>query len=474
MDRKRTTIEELSGFVYETRFEDLPSEVVTETKRLLLDSVGCALGGTTTDKGRWGLQFARKFFSGQPEATVFGFGAKLSPLGAAFANGELINALDYDAILPPGHVSPFVIPSLWAMAEVGNVSGKEVITACALAHEISHRIGKSLPNYRDIIEGKVVWPPVAGYSCSIFGGTAAVAKIERYSKETTAHALGIAGHIAPMQAHTAWKNHLPPSTTKYLLAGWISQAALTAASLAELGHRGDISAMDGEYGFWRYAGARKWDSSFCIDRLGKAWFFPPLTTFKPYPACRIMHGAFDCLSAIVERENLRPEEIESIRAYMESSVEEPLWQELKQVENHVDAQFNVAFTLSVVAHRLKPGPRWMDRDVLTDTKILRFMDRITYGVHPRYIKDLAEDPRSRTSKVELVARGKTFTHEKRYIKGSPSPDPATYMTDDELVAKFKDNAARMLPAAKIDDAIDCLVNLEYVKDMGGVSKLFSL
>lgn len=277
-----------------------------------------------------------------------------------------------------------------------------------------------------------------------------------------------------MQAHTAWKNHLPPSTTKYLLAGWISQAALTAASLAELGHRGDISAMDGEYGFWRYAGARKWDPSFCIDRLGKAWFFPPLTTFKPYPACRIMHGAFDCLSAIVERENLRPEEIESIRAYMESSVEEPLWQELKQVENHVDAQFNVAFTLSVVAHRLKPGPRWMDRDVLTDTKILRFMDRITYGVHPRYIKDLAEDPRSRTSKVELVARGKTFTHEKRYIKGSPSPDPATYMTDDELVAKFKDNAARMLPAAKIDDAIDCLVNLERVKDMGGVSKLCSL
>lgn len=474
MDRKRTTIEELSDFVVRTRFEDLPTEAVNESKRLLLDCLGCALGGSTTDKGRWGLQFARKFFSGPPQATVFGFGDRLSVMGAAFANGELINALDYDPVVPPGHISPFVIPSLWAMAELGNASGKDVITACALAHEISHRVGKSLPNYRDIIEGKVVWPAVAGYSCSIFGGTAGVAKIGRFSKEKTAHAMGIGGHIAPMQAHTAWKNHLPPSTTKYLLAGWISQGAITAASLAELGHRGDIEAMDGEYGFWRYAGAKKWDPSFCLDRLGDVWFFPPMTTFKPYPACRIMHGAFDCLSFIVEQENLQPREIESIRAYMESSVDEPLWQELKQVENAVDAQFNVAFTLSLVAHRLEPGPRWMDHDILNNSEIRKFMDKITYGVHPRYVEDLAKDPRSRTSRVEVVARGKTFVHEKRYIKGSPSPDPATTMTNEEMVAKFKGNAARILPSAKIDAAVDALLNLENVDDMGAAAKLFSL
>ncbi len=474
MNPKPTTIESLSDFVCRTRFEDLPGEVVTESKRLLLDSVGCALGGTMTDKGKWGFQFARKFFSGQEQATVFGFGDRLSVLGAAFANGELINSLDSDAVVPPGHISPFVIPALWATAESGHVSGKEVITACALAHEITHRIGKSLPNYRDIIDGKVVWPAVAGYSCSIFGGAAGVSKIAKYSRERTAHALGIAGHIAPMQAHTAWKNHLPPSTTKYLLAGWMSQAAITAASLAELGHRGDVAAMDGEYGFWRYAGAKKWDPSFCLDKLGKVWFFPAVTTFKPYPACRIMHGAFDCLTVIVERENLQPHEIESIRAYMESSVDEPLWQHLKQVEACVDAQFNVAFTLSLVAHRIEPGPRWMDHDILTNTQILKFMDKITYGVHPRYVEDLAKDPRSRTSKVEVVARGKTFVHEKRYIKGSPSPDPETYMTTDELVVKFKRNAVRILPAAKADKAVDALLNLENVEDMRAVAALFSL
>jgi 2-methylcitrate dehydratase PrpD len=277
-----------------------------------------------------------------------------------------------------------------------------------------------------------------------------------------------------MQAHTAWKNHLPPSTTKYLLAGWMSQAAITAASLAELGHRGDVAAMDGEYGFWRYAGAKKWDPSLCLDKLGKVWFFPGVTTFKPYPACRVMHGAFDCLAAIVEREDLRPDEIEGIRAYMESSVDEPLWQQLKQVETCVDAQFNVAFTLSLVAHRIEPGPRWSDPDILTNKSILKFMDRITYGEHPRYVEDLGKDPRSRTSKVEVVARGKTFVHEKRYIKGSPSPDPETYMTDDELIAKFRVNAARILTPSKIDAAVDALVHLENVDDVGAVARLFSL
>ena len=94
----KTTIGHLTDFVYEAEYEHLPAEVVKESKRLLLDSIGCALAGTTSDKGKWGLKFAKQFHGWPSQATVFGFGEKISVLGASFVNGELINALDYDAI----------------------------------------------------------------------------------------------------------------------------------------------------------------------------------------------------------------------------------------------------------------------------------------------------------------------------------------------------------------------------------------
>ena len=163
-----TTLSQLADFADRTRFADLPASVAHETKRLLLDSIGCGLAGVTSDKGKWGLEFARGFFSGLPQATVIGFGDRMSALGAAFVNGELINGLDYDAA--GKHLPPFVIPASLAVAEQKKVSGKDLITACALAHEIGIRIGGGMNSYRDIVDGKTGFPPVSGHSCSIFGG----------------------------------------------------------------------------------------------------------------------------------------------------------------------------------------------------------------------------------------------------------------------------------------------------------------
>ena len=209
-----------------------------------------------------------------------------------------------------------------------------------------------------------------------------------------------------------------------------------------------------------------------IDGLGKVWRFPPVTSYKPYPACRMFHGALDCFSYMVEKENLKPAEIASIKVYMESNT--VLFKDRRLVETQIDTQFSVPFVFSLVAHRIKPGPQWEDPETYTNRGILKFMDKVSFGTHPRYIQDLAEDPRSRTAKVEVVARGKTFVEERRYPKGSPSPDKTTYMTDEELVAKFRDNASRILPPGKIDEAVDALMNLENVADIREICKLISL
>jgi 2-methylcitrate dehydratase PrpD len=466
-----TTIAQLADFVDGIAYADLPASVVHETKRLLLDSIGCALAGSTSDKGRWGLEFARAFFAGSFQATVIGFGDRLSALGAAFANGELINGLDYD---PAGkHAPPFVIPASLAVAETSQASGRELITACALAHEISTRIGSALGSYRDIANDRVSFPLVTGHSCCIFGGTAAVAKLVGLPKDQLAQALGLAGHISPVQVQTTMIKNVPPTTAKYLLAGWVSQAAITAAFLIKAGHRGDISILDGDWGYWRFAGSSRWDADSVVSALGREWRFPRATPIKLYPCCRIMHGALDCLAAILEKNDLRPQEIDSIRAYLEASCTEPIFSNRK-ISEQVDAQFSVAYNLAVLSFGIKPGIRWQERDTMNDPEIRRFMDKVTFAPHPGYVEALKKDPQARISKVEVSAGGRTLVEEREYIKGTPSPDPATYITDEELLAKFKDNASRILPSRKVDEAGRRLMDLDSVNHIAALMEWLHL
>ena len=139
-------------------------------------SIGCALAAIGEPKGRIGIEIARQMGSGK-EATILGLGSCSSIFGAAFANGELINALDFDAILPPGHVSPYVIPGAMAVAEVRGASGADFVAAMAVAHEMSNRLGKAMDYLRDIKDGKMNTPKVYGYATTLFGATAAVMRM---------------------------------------------------------------------------------------------------------------------------------------------------------------------------------------------------------------------------------------------------------------------------------------------------------
>jgi 2-methylcitrate dehydratase PrpD len=465
-----TTIERLAEFVNSTTFADLPDDVVVETKRLLLDSVGCALAGVHSEKGRWALEFARAFHAGPAQAGLIGLEDRLSVPGAAFVNGETINGLDYDAGAKPGHTPPFVIPALLAVAEFRAASGKDLILACALAHELSGRIGGAMSSFRDIHQDTVSWPLVAGYSACIFGGTAAAAKLERFTEERVAHALGLAGHLAPVQTQSAWINNLPATTAKYLMAGWINQAAISAAYLAKAGHRGNLGALDGDYGFWRFAGSGKWNAEAVVGGLGRDWRFARETTYKQYPICRIMHGALDGLAALIRQHRLEPHEIESIRAYLEASCVQPVFG-VRDIQLQIDAQFSVPYGLAVMALGIPPGPRWQDESTMRSAAVRELMSRVSFEPHPGYVAALKKNPKARLSKVEVRARGQLFVAEREFIRGTQTDDPATSLSDDELLQKFRSNAAEVLPPERIAQAEHVLTRLENVADVGTLMSL---
>ncbi|MBB1634913.1 MmgE/PrpD family protein [Cupriavidus sp. UME77] len=468
-----TIVEKLGSFASETRFEDLPDHVVEESKRLLLDAVGCALGGHSHSKGTIGIEFARRIGAGTAgaQATVLGTNERLSAVGAAFANAELTNALDFDAILPPGHVSPYVIPGALAESEARGGSGKDLLSAIAIGHEISYRIAKALDYLRDVKDGKISPPPVNGFSSTVFGAAAAIGKVKGYSPEMTASAIGITGSMSPVNAQWSWSVHSPTASVKYAVAGALVQAAMTGAWLAELGHTGDVQLLDDpDCGWRRMIGSSRWAPEHITAELGTTWRFPAEQAYKPYPHCRILHAPLDALAEILEGNDIRPSEIDGIKAWVEGFVMQPLWLN-REITHVTQAQFSIAHGLSVGAHRIPPGKAWQSPEVVFDPSVLDLMDKIECAVHPDYETLLTSNAASRPTRIEVRARGKSFVAERRYPKGSPSPDPATTMSNEELAAKFARNAEGVISERNVDQFINGLWKLESMVD---VRELFRL
>ena len=137
-----TIVEQLSSYAAAMRYDDLPAEVVLQAKRLIVDSIGCALGGYTSEPAKIARDIAATVTSSQP-ATIMGSGQRSSLDMSTFANGVMLRFLDfndgYTSTGESGHPSDSIAAVLTVADALGR-TGKEVITATVLAYEVFCRI----------------------------------------------------------------------------------------------------------------------------------------------------------------------------------------------------------------------------------------------------------------------------------------------------------------------------------------------
>ncbi|MFE7423516.1 MmgE/PrpD family protein [Rhodococcus sp. NPDC057529] len=455
-------VEQLAAFSDCTSFVQLPCRVIDEIKRLVLDSLGCALAAGSESGSRIAIEYGRILSGSSGEATIIGASGRASVFGAAFANAELVLALDYDAVMQPGHVTPYVLPPALALAESLGRSGQDLIVSLAVAHEMSYRFGEAMGPLRWYDDGQCSVAPVFGYSSTVFGATAAVGLIRKLPQDVLASALGIAGGIAPVNAKLAWIKHAPSTTIKHLPPGVLTQTALTAAHLAEFGHRGDLQLLDDtEYGYPRFTGASHWDPGRITAGLGSDWRFPDRVVYKRYPNCSIMHPMLDSVIGIVEANHLDPHEIEGIAAWGEAFFEQPIWLN-RTIETVRDAQYSIAHCLAAAAHLVPIGKEWQEFDFVFSPSVLALMDKVTFHAHP------GSGGAASSTRVEISARGRTFVHEQ---DGESSG--SRVMTTEELIAKFHSNADGVITQSDVKRVVDAVLNLDAVTDIGTIMDLLT-
>lgn len=471
--------EELLDFAMETEFEDLPELVVRESRRIILDSFAVALAGLSIDKGKIVVNLARRF-GGPPEASILGMGDRLSCANAAFANGELVHAMDYcDIVHPVIHVSPGVLAAPLAIAEYLGSSGKELILATALAHEITTRIGWGMERWRSYVaegtdEGKFIRPAVMGYGMNMFGGTVGAGRLLGLDRNKMAHAIGIAGYITPVPTFGKWFRTRKGGMVKYFPAGWMCHAEVTAALLAEMGYTGDQTVLDGEYGFWRFYGSATWDPDEVTKNLGEDWRFANAVWYKKYPSGGVIHAALALFSKIIEENDLLPEDIDNVTVWTDpvSEMERFL---VKEIDSEIDAQFNTPYEIAAVAYGV-PFDRWQNMDTIQDPKIKEFMQKVDNYTHPGYSKmGVDKQLLQRLGHVEVKAKGKTFVQEGVWFRGRLYPDThypkESQQTDEELIGKFRLHAASILTSRQIGEAPQVILRLEEIENTAELMRL---
>lgn len=445
-------------FASQLRFESLPQSVVHATKRFILDSLGCALAGWQTEKARKaaGVMLSA---GGNAEATVIGTEACLSAANAAFANAELMNALDYDAI---PHTPPVTLPAVLAMAEKSGASGRELIRAMLVAHELAARLSSASSHMSASILATGKTPEVFGINNeAIMPTAAACASLVGVDAAGIASAIGLAAYYCPPQVAHDWETGSPKSNVKYTPVGMISHGAVTAALLGQVGFTGNPHALDGPVAFPTYYGYRKWTPENATRELGQTWRIETVD-FKPYACCRYIHSQIDCLEALIRKHQVRPNEIESIHSSGPpfNANPDPL-----NVRTQEDAQFSIPYMLALVASGIPLDAHCQRRELLADADVRRMMGRIQWDTMPSN-----PDPKlAHAARVEVRARGRRYVETTSWPRGSASAGAA--LSDEELTGKFEANASTRLPPEKAREIRKTLWALETLSDVRTLAQM---
>jgi 2-methylcitrate dehydratase PrpD len=456
---------QLAAFAAATKYDDLPDNVRDTARDLLLDTLGAAVAGHAVAKGAIPTDLVASW-GGAEEASIVGTDLRVPIPAACFANGELMNALDFDAILAPGHVTPYVIPPALAFAEVADASGEELITAVAVAHELGARVAAALDGMRAWDSGGDGGSPLSaasGYGSTIFGAAAGAASILGLQPDAIANLFGIVGFAAPVPGLIRFVTAPHSTHTKYTSSGQLAMNAAIGVQLAERGYRGDETILEGEYGFPRMFASKRCDWDFMLGGLGSEWRLLR-NEFKPFPAFRMSHDALTAIRSLLDEHGIDPGSITKIETTADPLCTSECYTN-PTVADHSDAQLSWPHLLAAAAYYREPTA-WQI-EAVGDPRVQELARRVE--VIPIGDAKTAEQlllsggkvdkayPVWLKSSVELHVGEQTFSLAAPPVTKGHRDNP---MTRDELDAKYLANVGRVLSGDQAAESLEVLRALE--------------
>jgi 2-methylcitrate dehydratase PrpD len=428
--------ETLAEFAAALRYEDLPAPVTAAAKRHLLDVIGVALASSPMPFARMVVQAATAL-GGPGDGSIIGFPDRLPPVWSALVNGALAHGIDYDDTHEEGvvHVSCSVAPAALAAAEASGATGARCLTALVLGMETAVRLGLAAPGR---FHDRGFHPTGV---CGAFATTLVAGSLAALPAPTLADALGLSGSMA-----SGLMEFLTDGTwSKRIHSGWAAHGGLVAARLAAAGFTGPRAVLDGRFGFYRsHLGDDGWSLDAVIRDLGRRWHMLEIA-LKPYPACHMTHAFIDCAASLRDEIGVTADAIQAVQCFIHPR-EMPIVCEPRAAklvpQTDYDAKFSLPYTVACMLVRGHVDLDDFTPEAIGDPALLDLARRVECLPDPA-----ADYPRTFPGRLRLVLRdGRVLERDEPLNRGSAERP----LSEAEVVAKFRRNAERALPAEQVD------------------------
>ncbi|MBI4307795.1 MAG: MmgE/PrpD family protein [Chloroflexi bacterium] len=440
------------------RYKDLPAPAVDAARRQILWALGTAVAGAGAPASDKVLAVVGELGRGCPgDATIAGYGKRAPALLAAFANSVYAKALEYEDKHWMNSVHAYavgvsVVPAAFAVAEyLGNISGKDLLAAVAVATDVQVRMINGAPH---AIETSFNSTGMFSH----FGAAVAAGRLLGLTEGRMLNALG----IAYTQAAGNYQALQEGSLAFRMQTGFGVRNGIFAAFLARADVDGPHEFLNGRHGLYP-AFFKECDADAVLGRLG-ALFWGTRMGFKAYPCCGLMHQTIDAVFKVKKTWSFRPEDVRSVELQVSPTVSTtcaPI-QDKRHPRTQMEQQFSLPWAIACVLteNRLSLA-NFMD-EALHDSVKLALAQKISVSL---------DSPDGRTSVTVTLTDGRKLTSEH---VGPPSGHPDNPLSLDDLVERYRDcvrYGPKALAPERTERAKDMLLRLEDVGDVTEVIRL---
>jgi aconitate decarboxylase len=446
----------VAAFVAGLRLSEIPADVVEHAKLCLLDTLGCALFGSTL---RWSRIVTATL--GEVDADrswpIWGTASRLSAPNAALANGAAVHGFELDdlhkeSILHPGSV---VAPAVLGAAQIAagrqglaQTSGADAVVGIVAGYEVGARVGMSVGSAH-LLQG---WHPTGTHGA--LAAAAGASAILGLDADKTRHALGIAGSQSAGLMASQYS-----SMVKRFHAGRAAQSGLYSALLARNGYTGTVNLFESEYGGYCGTFAPSHDLSRLTVGLGERWETLRVA-FKPYSTNGSCHPTIDVLLDLLAHEHFTADDVESIEIHATSAtVAHVGWAYVP--ESVTTAQMNLPYIAAVV---LTDGAAFIDQFAegrIRDPQLVELSRRVSVVADPHL--DARGASYRHATRVEVRLRdGRILSGARDAARGSESLP----LAEHEVRSKYRSLASTALEpsrVARVEELVDCLENSDVLE-----------
>ncbi len=450
------TVERLANYATTLDYDDLPSDVVHQVKRLVVDSLGCGIGAFDSVPAKAVRDMASSYTSTRA-STLLGTDIRTTPDLAALANGVMVRYLDFNdnyAGKSNAHPSDNVAPMM-AVAEAFDVSGRDLVTGIALAYEVQSAWADTFRLKDGGPWDQAVYPTI---SMPLGAG-----KVMGLSTEQLAEAvrISVVQGLPLLEARRGkishWKACAVPNA---------GRNGIVSAILAQQGLTGPPAIFEGVAGF--FAGVSRgplYLEPLAGEEGNEIPFRIMKSSIKRYPAGFFSQTAIE--GALNARETLEIVDSGDIRRVVVKTFDhgfsvmagDPTRWRPKTRET---ADHSIPFVVACALHFGSVDVEHFDEEVLTDPELEVLMDKIEVKLDPECEAAWPEATLNIVT-VELMD-GRTQTVETPHYLGHFRRP----MSDGDIEDKFRRLTQSRLAPKQQEEAIEIIWDLENVEDMSEV------